>query len=533
MIRVLIYLAVIAALALGAVWLAERPGEVSVLWQGYRIETSLAVAAIGVAGLAFLGMVVWSLSRYVLGIPSAFGLSSRMRHEKKGMAALSRGMVAVGAGDEVAAARYANEARKHVPDAPLTLLLDAQTAQMRGDREGAEERFKAMLDRSETRVLGLRGLFMEARRRGDAEAARTFADEAVKLSPSIPWANDALLEFHTAIGDWQAARTAVERRAALKLADKAQSRRHRAVLLTAEALQKRIDAPETALSLALEAVKLAPGLIPAAALAGELLVARGDARKAGKIAEAAWRENAHPDLAKVYVNARKSDKPQDRLARAEALSALRPADAESALIVAETAIAAKEFDKARAALMPLMAGAPTMRACLLMADLEDAEKGAAGRGREWLQRATRAHRDPAWVADGLVSAHWLPASPVTGALDAFAWTLPPAALGSPGPLVQEDWSAPLDAPLDAAPADREAAPSNGPLLIEAEPAAAALVPPEASRAAEAKQGEAGHLPPPAEKAAPVVFPIAHAPDDPGAEAAPVEPAPRRRFRLFG
>jgi HemY protein len=52
MVRVLVYLAVFACLAFGAVWLADRPGEVSVLWQGYRIETSVALAAIGVVALA-------------------------------------------------------------------------------------------------------------------------------------------------------------------------------------------------------------------------------------------------------------------------------------------------------------------------------------------------------------------------------------------------------------------------------------------------------------------------------------------------
>jgi HemY protein len=525
MIRVLIYLGVIAALAIGAVWLAERPGEVSVLWQGYRIDTSLAVAAIGVVALAFAAMVVWSLGRYVLGLPAAFGLSSRARREKKGMAALSRGMVAVGAGDEIAAARYAIEARKHVPGEPLAMLLDAQTAQMRGDREGAEAQFRAMLDRSETRVLGLRGLFMEARRRGDAEAARTFADEAVKLSPSIPWANDALLEFHTAIGDWQAARTAVERRTALKLADKTQSKRHRAVLLTAEALQRRQESPEAALSIVLEAVKLAPGLIPAASLAGQMLNARGDIRKSAKITEAAWQENAHPDLAHAYVAARKGDKPEEGLARAEALAKLRPADPESALIVAQMAIAAKAFDKARMALMPLMAAAPTMRSCLLMAELEDAEKGAAGRGREWLQRATRAHRDPAWVADGIVSAHWLPASPVSGALDAFAWTLPPAALGSDGPMI--------DASEPELPMANEPAVEKLPVLIEAE---ATQIVHKASNdmiIAPAAAASDSHQPPPGETTPPVVFPITRAPDDPGAEPVPVTPEPKRRFRLFG
>ena len=46
-----------------------------------------------------------------------------------------------------------------------------------------------------------------------------------------------------------------------------------------------------------------------------------------------------------------------------------------------------------------------------MSDLEQAEHGATGKGREWLARATRAPRDPAWIADGVVSDRWAPISP--------------------------------------------------------------------------------------------------------------------------
>ena len=441
MVRVLVYLAVFACLAFGAVWLADRPGEVSVLWQGYRIETSVALAAIGVVALAFLVLLAWAVLRFVFGLPSAFSLSSRARRRARGFEAVSRGMVAIGAGDPIAAGRYTGEARRFVPGEPLTLLLEAQTAQLSGDRaqaesfdatppENIEAAFKAMLEKSETRVLGLRGLFVEAKRRGDVTAARAFADDAVRRSPSLAWANDALLDFHTQAGDWQAARTAVERRAALRLADKAEARRQRAVLLAAEALQAREHEPEKALAAALEAVKLAPALTPAAALSGRMLAERGDVRKASKLLEAAWKDAPHPDIAAAYLDARPGDSALDRLNRAVTLTKLRPSDPESVLVLAGAAIQAREFQKARETLKPLLAGGASVRACLLMAELEDAEHGAAGRVREWLARATRAPRDAAWVADGLVSDHWMPVSPITGRLDAFVWTVPPATLGS-------------------------------------------------------------------------------------------------------
>ncbi|MGO4406854.1 heme biosynthesis protein HemY [Bosea sp. RAF48] len=559
MVRVLIYLAVFACLAFGAVWLADRPGEVSVLWQGYRIETSVAIAAVGVVALAFIVLLAWAVLRFVFGLPSAFSLSSRARRRARGFEAVSRGMVAIGAGDPVAAGRYTGEARRFVPNEPLTLLLEAQTAQLSGDRAQAEAAFKAMLDKPETRVLGLRGLFVEAKRRGDMAAARAFADDAVRRSPSLAWANDALLDFHTNAGDWQAARTAVERRAALRLADKAEARRQRAVLLAAEALQERDREPEKALAAALEAVKLAPSLTPAAALAGRMLSERGDVRKASKLLEAAWREAPHPDIAAAYLDARPGDSALDRLNRATTLSKLRPADPESVLALAGAAIQAREFQKAREILKPLLAGGASVRACLLMAELEEAEHGAAGRVREWLARATRAPHDAAWVADGLVSDHWMPVSPITGRLDAFVWTVPPATLGSP-PQALDDVLVDLDdstklieiKPLSAttiepavvappaAPAPKEE-PKPEPAAPVAQPAPKEEPKPvetvtEVARPAEARSAEAAKPAVSAREAAPpkpVIFPVSHAPDDPGPDDEPPPEPKKSGFRLFG
>ena len=87
------------------------------------------------------------------------------------------------------------------------------------------------MDDRETRVLGLRGLFVEARRRGDVRTATQYAVEAVRLAPAATWASDAVLEAHCASRDWRSALEAVERRASLGLLDKPTARRQRAVLL--------------------------------------------------------------------------------------------------------------------------------------------------------------------------------------------------------------------------------------------------------------------------------------------------------------
>ena len=100
------------------------------------------------------------------------------------------------------------------------------------------------------------------------------------------------------------------------------------------------------------------------------------------------------------------------------------------MAVARAALDAREFKIARDALQPLMER-PTRRVALLMAEIERTEHGDEGRAREWMARALNAPRDPAWIADGIVSERWLPMSPVSGRLDAFAWTTPMAALEGP------------------------------------------------------------------------------------------------------
>ncbi len=55
MTRVVLFLIVVGALSLGVAWLADRPGDVVIVWQGLRIETSLMVLGAGlIAALAVL-----------------------------------------------------------------------------------------------------------------------------------------------------------------------------------------------------------------------------------------------------------------------------------------------------------------------------------------------------------------------------------------------------------------------------------------------------------------------------------------------
>ena len=460
MIRLLTFLFVLAVAAAGFAWIADRPGEVSVVWLGQRYETSVAVALLGVLLIAMAFTLFWGLLRFVLRIPSLMTIAARARRRNKGYEALSRGMVAAGAGDSALALRAARAAEKHLGEDALTLLLRAQATQLAGDRAGTERAFARMVDRPETRVLGLRGLHVEALRRGDASSAHHYAEQAQRIAP-VSWAGQALLDHHSVAQDWPRALAALESNLAQRSIDKPTARRQRAVLQTAIALDLPARDAAEALRLSREAVVLAPDLVPAATLAARLLSARGDLRKAARLLEASWKAQPHPDLAQAYLDLRPGDSTRDRLARARTLAKFAPDDPESALCVAQAAIEARDFALARATLQPLIEGGarPTVRICLLMADLEEMDGGAEGKVREWFARASRAPRDKAWVADGVACYEWAPVSPVSGRLDAFRWQSPAAR---------------LSAPVEPMPEDPAPLPELPPLVVEA-PAPAVTV----------------------------------------------------------
>jgi HemY protein len=521
MIRVFFFLVLVALLATGAAWIADRPGEIVITWLGWRIETSVLVAAAALVLAVLVALLLWSVVRAILRSPDLIAMFLSHRRGVRGYLAISRGLIAIGAGDVRAAKKAADEVAKIAPGEPLALLLNAQYAQLSGNPATAELAFRSMAERDDTKLLGLRGLYIEAQRRKDPAAARSYAEAAAKSAPSLGWASQAVLDFRCASGDWVGALAALDRNNRNGLLDKADYRRQRAVLLTAQALAAEDSDRDRARTLALEAVKLAPALVPAAELAVRLLSEQGELRRATRIIEKAWQANPHPDLSDAYAHLRPGDSARERLARVQRLAQKAPGHAEGALAVARSALDAQEFATAREALKPLLRE-PTQSVAALMAEIERRESGDEGRAREWMARALRAPRDPKWTAEGSVSDRWLPVSP-SGRLDAFQWKVPLAELADGREVIDSD-----DAPRDVTPAPpvtakRDAEPVAPPAASEAD-APAAL---PSSRAA-----------PRAERNVERVIPLVHVPDDPGPEPVPdLEPEPEppsggRGLRIF-
>ena len=428
MLRTFGFVIVLALLAFGAAWFAESPGAVSLEWQGWRVDTSFAILFAGVALIAIVFALIYRLWLFLRKAPGRMSASRRESRRRRGYLALTRGMVAVAAGDAGEAKKQVRRADGLLSDPPITMLLSAQASQLSGDKKAASKFFSAMVTRPETEFLGIRGLLTQALKDDDQKKARELAERAFRLQPKSDWVASNLLDLQVRGSAWADARATLERSVKNKLVSPEDAKHRLAVLdyLLGLEAQERGDAAE-ALKLLKKACDRELGFIPAVVRMAGLLVDRGRAGRAVTLIERAWSHNPHPDLAAAYWAARGIDDPLERVKAAERLAKSNADHRESHLTVASVALEAKLWGEARRHLEDAAGAFPSARVCRLMAELEESEHADAQAAREWLVRASKADPDPAWVCShcGNAVPEWTALCGNCDAFAGFSWQTPP------------------------------------------------------------------------------------------------------------
>ncbi len=436
MIRTLGFLVVVGLLVAAAVWVVDSPGAVSLDWRGYRLETSFAVLLAATAVIASVAALLYRLWLALKRAPTRVGDAWRSRRRQQGYQALTRGMVAVSAGEADEARRQVKRAEALLDDPPLTMLLSAQAAQLNGDEKAAERFFEAMTERPETEFLGVRGLMNQAVRQGDTAAALSLARRAYRLRPKSDAVASRLFDLQISNGQWLDARVTGDELAKRKMIDGAPARRRRAVLAYQMSREAAAGGDLAAAEKELKAaVGLEPALVPAVCDWAALLCDRDRHRKAVAVLEKAWAAFPHPDLVEPYWRAAQADDGLARVKAAENLAAIAPDHPETHLAVAEAALEAQLWGEARGHLDALSGGdgETEARVCRMMARLVESEHDDPVATRDWLVRASVAQSDPAWVCEtcGNSVREWTAVCGNCEAFDGFSWRRPAHVVGLP------------------------------------------------------------------------------------------------------
>jgi HemY protein len=432
MIRTILFIVGIGLLVAGGVWLAERPGNVALEWQGWRIDTSVAFLALCIVIGAAIVALLYRFWHALRGAPGSFIANRRQARRERGYHALTQGMVAVAAGDADEAQSQARRADSLLGDPPLTMLLSAQSAQLNGDEAAAKSYFTAMLERPETAFLGLRGLLMQAQREGNEAEVLRLARRAYQLRPKTPWVLTTLFDSQVKADHWREALPVLEEAVKRGAVDGAEARRRRAVVLLGCSGEAEEGGDRAgALTYAKRAATLLPDFPPATLRHIALVIEGGKKRAAARMLHNAWSRSPHPELARLYASMEDSDDPLKKVRRFERLLSHNPDHTESHIALAEALLEAKLWGAARTHLEKAAGAAPSARICRLMAELEEAEKGDMTAVRQWLLRAASAEPDPAWICSGCGAAAsvWTPCCSRCDALGTLEWRAPDRARG--------------------------------------------------------------------------------------------------------
>jgi HemY protein len=437
LIKVLIFVALVVGLTFGGAWLMDLSGGAVISVAGYEVTLSPLEMTIGFLVLVLLlwlaqkvfGFLV-SVIRFINGDETAISRFFTRNRERKGYQALTEGMMALASGEGQLALARATQADRYLDRPDLTNVMIAQAAELAGDRKAAESAYKLLLQDEKTRFVGVRGLMKQKLEDGDSETALKLAEKAFQMKPKHAETQDILLRLQAESHDWAGARQTLGAKLKTGTLPRDVHRRRDAVLALSQAAD--LIAEESSIEkreAVIEANKLSPDLIPAAAMAARSYIAQGNARNATRVLTKAWSVQPHPDLAAAFAEIVPDESPRARLKRFEALTKLRPEHPETKMLLAELLIAAEDFPAARRALGDLTETEPTARNLTLMAAITRGEGGDEAMVRGWLTKALTASRGPQWVCDtcGTVHAAWGPVCTNCHGFDTLSWKTPPAA----------------------------------------------------------------------------------------------------------
>ncbi|HDR29361.1 heme biosynthesis protein HemY [Rhodovulum sp.] len=434
--KILIFVAIVAGLTYGAGILMENaPGlHIAVadiefaLGPLQAVILALALVAAVWLLLKLAGFLV-ALLRFLNGDETAISRYFNRSRERRGFQALADGMLALASGESRLAMSNAAKAERYLRRPELTNLLSAQAAEMSGDRTRATEIYKKLLQDDRTRFVGIRGLMKQKLSEGDTDTAMKLAEKAFALKPRHEETQDTLLQLQARAEDWKGARQTLNAKLRHGSLPRDVHKRRDAILALCEARDLMVDGEEPrARDMVIEANRLSPDLIPAAALAARALDQQDKPKQALKVLKRAWDIQPHPDLAAAFAELQPDETPAERVARFETLVAGKPDEPETRMLMAELHIAAEDFPAARKALGDLVETDPTARALTLMAAIERGMGADDSVVRGYLTRALSAPRGSQWVCDSCGAAHetWSPVCTRCHGFDTLAWKRAPA-----------------------------------------------------------------------------------------------------------
>ncbi len=429
MLRLLFFVLIVGALMFGAAWIFENDTALEIRWFDGRVyDWTLAWLVVAGVALVVATIVIYELLRLVLGFPVRWWRKRKANRHLRGMHTVARGMMAVAGGDVTQAKELRREADRLLGEhEPAALLLASQSAEVAGEHEVAQLKFRQMLRHKPTTLVGLRGLMNDAIAAGDSHQALEYARRAYKEYPYTEWVVETLFDLLVQQHNWSEALRRIDDLKLNRVIDAEEAQRRRSVVRLLMAKDRAAEgALEDAFNSAMEATRRQRAFAPAAAYAAEL--ARGLNRNgpARTVVEEAWARAPHPLLLEAYKALGPDEHPRSWLGRLERLYNRNNSHHLTLRAMVEASLAADDKPRAVGFARSVPNSNPTVSTIQAAIDAHRASNPDAPEIAELEALLASAPQDEAWVCQvtGQVVPEWQPFGP-RGDFDSLRWQSPP------------------------------------------------------------------------------------------------------------
>ncbi len=438
MIRAIFTLIKIGIVVALAIWIAERPGTITIDWMQYKMTLHIGIFLLAMLIIVIIGIIVFSVIKTGLDMPKNIARYKDITNKDKGLKALTIGLTAVAAGDTKNAVYQAKKASIFLKEgAALPKLLEAQAARLDGRELDASRCFMELMDDKNAKFLGVRGLLQSALDNEDYSGALELSHHALELHPKQGWVLQIAYDLEIKSSNWDGARKILYRTEKSGIITSVKANSDRVAMYLAEAFQAKSVNDEALYYKSLnKAYKLDKNFVPSVQALAQMYLDRGKHKAAVSMIEKAWKGAPHPDLAKLWEAAYALPKNNDLIARVrwfEKLLSFNPQSVEGLQALANVLIQENLWAEARKYLSQAQGIRPNVNLYKLWARLEDRATHDEESVRNWLKKAADAPRERVWICSetGRVYDHWIPISD-QGLFNTIIWDFPQATVTSSG-----------------------------------------------------------------------------------------------------
>ncbi len=405
-------------------WIMSFEQRVDFFWEGIIFTSKISSIIFISVFLIVLILIIYRIYIFFRQSPKKIRNSMVINNYNKGITSIVKAIAAMSNNDDKELIVQANRIDNYLKDNPISLILKAESAKKAKKNDIAEKYYNQMLQLSDTKIIGFRGLLEQNLKKQDFHHALIYAEEIYKINYKLEWIFETIIQIIVKTQNWQKLIEINKDAYYKKIISKKEFQETNSSANYEIAIIKESFSSQEAINLLSIANNDRPNYPPIVKKFSSLLINNNEFTKAKKLILKCWANFPHQMLFDEYVNISRNEN-TNIINNVSKLIKNNPNEYDSIIAMAKAHILEKNWERAKNLMKPLLSSKPSKTVCEVMHDIELGMSGNAQKANSWKNRILMGDYEKTWVCKytGYIQDNWSPVSE-GGFLNSLEWTWP-------------------------------------------------------------------------------------------------------------